>query len=69
MGAIDVSRHKHCPEDRSIHRKWYRQRLQTTQVRDLTLAIPKLRNGDFFTNWLKARGQFDKALYIVVIKA
>ena len=40
--------HERCPEQRSTHRNVYRRRLLTTQVGDLTLAIPKLRQGSFF---------------------
>ena len=32
--------HERCPDQRSTHRNGYRQRLLTTQVGDLTLAIP-----------------------------
>ena len=35
--------HECCPDQRSTHRNGYRERLLTTQVGDLTLAIPKLR--------------------------
>ena len=42
-----------CPDQRSTHRDGYRERLLTTQVGDLTLAIPKLRKGSFFPNWLE----------------
>jgi len=31
-------------------------------VGDLTLAIPKLRQGSFFPNWLEPRRRVDKAL-------
>jgi transposase-like protein len=39
--------HERCPDQRSTHRNGYRQRVLTTQVGDLTLAIPKLRQGSF----------------------
>jgi len=32
--------HERCPDQRSTHRNGYRERLLTTQVGDLTLAIP-----------------------------
>ena len=43
--------------------------MPTTQVGDLTLAIPKLRQGSFFPNWLEPRRRVDKALYAVVMEA
>jgi hypothetical protein len=55
--------------ERSTHRNGYRERLLTTQVGDLTLAIPKLRQGSFFPNWLEPRRRVDKALYAVVMEA
>ncbi len=36
---------------------------------DLTLAIPRLRKGSFFLNWLGPRRRVDKALYAVVMEA
>ncbi len=39
--------HERRPDDRATHRNGYRQRVLTTQVGDLTLAIPKLRQGSF----------------------
>jgi hypothetical protein len=47
--------HERCPDQRSTHRNGYRRRLLTTQVGDLTLAIPKLRHGSFFPDWLEPR--------------
>ena len=61
--------HERCPDQRSTHRNGYRERLLTTQVGDLTLAIPKLRKGSFFPNWLEPRRRVDKALYAVVMEA
>jgi len=55
--------HERCPDQRSTHRNGYRRRLLTTQVGDLTLAIPKLRQGSFFPDWLEPRHRVDKALY------
>ena len=40
-----------------------------TQVGDLTLAIPKLRQGSFFPNWLEPWRRDDKVLYAVVMDA
>lgn len=61
--------HERCPDQRSTHRNGYRQRLLTTQVGDLSLAIPKLRQGSFFPDWLEPRRRVDKALYAVVMEA
>ena len=61
--------HERCPDQRSTHRNGYRRRLLTTQVGDLTLAIPKLRQGSFFPDWLEPRRRVDKALYAVVMEA
>ena len=67
--AIGATRHERCPDERSTHRNGYRRRLLTTQVGDLSLAIPKLRQGSFFPDWLEPRRRFDKALYAVVKEA
>ena len=61
--------HERCPDERSTHRNGYRQRLLTTQVGDISLAIPKLRQGSFFPDWLEPRRRVDKALYAVVMEA
>jgi putative transposase len=67
--AIAATRHELCPDERSTHRNGYRQRLLTTRVGDLSLAIPKLRQGSFFPSWLEPRRRVDKALYAVVMEA
>ena len=67
--AIGATRHERCPDERSTHRNGYRQRLLTTQVGDLSLTIPKLRQGSFFPDWLEPRRRVDKALYAVVMEA
>ena len=67
--AIGASRHERCPDERSTHRNGYRQRLLTTQVGDNSLAIPKLRQGSFFPDWLEPRRRVDKTLYAVVMEA
>jgi len=67
--AIGATRHERCPDERTTHRNGYRQRLLTTQVGDLGLAIPKLRQGSFFPDWLEPRRRVDKALYAVVMEA
>jgi putative transposase len=38
-------------------------------VGDISLAIPKLRQGSFFPEWLEPRRRDDKALYSVVMEA
>lgn len=53
--AIGATRHERCPDERSTHLSGYRQRLLTTQVGDLTLAIPNLRQGSSFPDWLEPR--------------
>jgi len=40
-----------------------------TQVGDLSLAIPKLRQGSFLPDWLEPRRRVDKALYAMVMEA
>ena len=67
--AIGAQLHERRPDDRATHRNGYRERLLTTQVGDLTLAIPRLRKGSFFPNWLEPRRRVDKALYAVVMEA
>ena len=67
--AIGATRHEHCPDDHSNNRNGYRQRLLTTQVGDLSLAIPKLRQASFFSDWLEPRRRVDKALYAAVMEA
>ena len=67
--AIGATRHERCPDERTTHRNGYRQRLLTTQVGDLSLAIPKLRQGSFFPDWLEPRRRVDKAPYAVVMEA
>jgi putative transposase len=41
--VIGAQRPEHCPEERAPHRNGSRERLLTTQVGDLSLAIPRLR--------------------------
>jgi putative transposase len=67
--VIGAQLHERRPDERATHRNGYRERVLTTQVGDLTLAIPKLRQGSFFPNWLEPRRRVDKALYAVVMEA
>jgi putative transposase len=61
--------HECCPDQRSTHRNSCRERVLTTQVGDLTLAIPRLRQGSFFPRWLEPCRRVDMALYAVVMEA
>ncbi len=65
--AVVATCHERCPDERSTHRNDYRQWLLTTQVGDLSLAIPKLRKGRLFPDWLEPVRRVDKALYAVAI--
>jgi transposase-like protein len=67
--TIGAQRHERCPEERATHLNGYREQLLITQVGDLTLAIPRFRQGSFFPNWLEQRRRVDKALYAVVMEA
>ena len=40
----------------------------TTQVGDLTLASPKLKQGSFLPTWLEPRRRVDKAFYAEVME-
>ena len=60
--AIGAQLHERRPDDRATHRNGYRKRVLTTQVGDLTLAIPKLKQGSFCPCWLEPRRRVDKAL-------
>jgi len=46
--AIGATPHERCPCERTTHRNSYRQRMLTTQMGDLSLAIHKVRQGSFF---------------------
>jgi putative transposase len=69
FAVIGATRHERCPDERSTHLNGYRQRLLTTQVSYLSLAIPNLRQGSFFPDWLEPRRRVDRALYAVVTEA
>jgi len=45
------------------------QKNQSTSVGDLSLAIPKQRQGSFFPDWLVSRRRVDTALYAEVMEA
>ena len=57
--AIEATRHERCSDERSTHNNGYRHRLLTTLVGDISLAIPKLRQGSFFPDWLEPRLRVD----------
>ncbi len=68
--AIGAQRYERCPEERSTHRNGYRERVLTTQVGDLSLAIPRLLQGSFIpTNLAGATCRVDRGLYSVVMEA
>lgn len=55
--------------DRTTYRNGFRPRLLTSQAGDLSLRIPKLRQGSFFPALLERRRRVDEALYAVVMEA
>jgi len=66
--VLGANRHERS-DNRLGHRNGSRPKLLTTQVGDLTLAIPKLRSGSFFPSILEPRRRIDQALYAVVMEA
>jgi putative transposase len=54
---------------RTTERNGTRPKLLTTKGGDVTVAIPKLRQGSFFPSILKPRRRIDQALYAVVMEA
>lgn len=61
--------HERCPDQRITHRNGYREWVLTTQIGELTLAIPKHSQDSFFPNWLQPRCRVDIAFYAVVMEA
>ena len=61
--------HERWPDQRCTHRNGYGERVLTTEVGDLTLAITKHREGSFFPNWLEPCSRVDKALYAMGTEA
>ena len=57
--VLGADRHERS-EERLGYRNGYRPRLLTTQVGDLSLAIPKLRQGSFFPDWLEPRRRLSR---------
>ena len=66
--VIGADRHERS-EERTNHRNGYRPRTLTTQVGDLDLLIPKLRQGGFLPLILEPRRRVDQALYAVIMEA
>jgi len=56
-------------EDRTTQRNGTRPRVLTTTAGDLSLRIPKLRQGSFFPALLERRRRVDQALFAVVMEA
>jgi putative transposase len=56
-------------EDRTTHRNGTRPKTVSTTAGDLTVKIPKLRQGSFFPTLLEPRRRVDVALHAVVMEA
>ena len=56
-------------ETRTTHRNGSRERLLSTKAGDVSLKIPKLREGTFFPSLLEPRRRIDRALWAVVMEA
>jgi putative transposase len=66
--AIGAARYERTPA-RVTERNGTRPRLLTTKGGDVTVALPKLRQGSFFPSILEPRRRIDQALYAVVMEA
>jgi putative transposase len=66
--VLGAERHERS-EDRLGYRNGYRPRTLTTQVGDIDLLIPKLRQGGFLPSILEPRRRVDQALYAVIMEA
>jgi putative transposase len=66
--AIGAARYERT-EARVTHRNGSRPRLLSTKAGDVTLHIPKLREGSFFPSLLQPRRRIDQALWAVVMEA
>lgn len=61
---------EHNPEGRATHRNGYRERRWDTRAGTVDLAIPKLRQGSYFPDFLlEPRRRAEKALASVVMQA
>ncbi len=56
-------------EDRTTHRNGTRSKTVSTTAGDLSVKIPKLRQGSFFPTLLEPRRRVDVALHAVVMEA
>ncbi len=65
---IGAARYERTGE-RVTERNGHRPRTLSTKAGDLSLAIPKLRQGSFFPSLLEPRRRIDQALYAVVMEA
>ncbi|MFK5635657.1 transposase, partial [Ornithinimicrobium sp. LYQ103] len=66
--VIGAARYERTP-DRTTERNGTRPKLLTTKGGDVTVALPKLRQGSFFPSILEPRRRIDQALYAVVMEA
>ena len=66
--AIGAGRYERTP-GRVTERNGTRPKLLTTKGGDVTVALPKLRQGSFFPSILEPRRRIDQALYAVVMEA
>ena len=67
-GVIGAARYERT-DGRTTHRNGTRTRLLSTKAGDVTLHIPKLREGSFFPSLLEPRRRIDRALWAVVMEA
>jgi len=65
---INAERYERSPE-RVTQRNGYRERPYATRVGELTLQVPKLREGSYFPSFLEPRRKAEKALLAVVQSA
>lgn len=65
---IGAERYERSPE-RVTQRNGYRERPYETRVGELTLQVPKLREGSYFPSFLEPRRKAEKALLAVVQSA
>ena len=56
-------------EERTTHRNGTRPKTVSTAAGDLTVKIPKLRQGSFFPTLLEPRRRVDVALHAVIMEA
>jgi transposase-like protein len=66
--AIGAARYERN-QARTTERNGHRPRVLSTKAGDLSLKIPKLREGSFFPSILEPRRRIDQALYAVVMEA